>query len=232
MQHKTSAKLIYFIFILSTNKLYSQNIDKYIFLHPNSKNDNQINVSPISSGYNKSKSLGFNYKQVPTKSMLRKIDSIDLDNSLTEETNLINNIEKKDCDDFYYGEQSPLLTELEEEAQKTIYLQQLEQKNNSQKKTEENIASYAANLKIKKGQKDKHKIIENATQTQNDNKQQEQVTESSDIIQSVEISTDKNGKLTVTKESKIITEASDSKKPEKTNQTNSSTSINSAKIKE
>lgn len=148
---KNSIKILLLILSYSVfshiNQVHSQTINRYIFPHPNRKNDSQISYSPYSSGYNTSKALEFSYEPIPTVSMKNRANSIIPQKSTLKEYKYYNEESKLDS---FYEQQSNFLKDLDNEANLAIQKQKEETEKAQLIEQQNNIASFTAYLKSKK----------------------------------------------------------------------------------
>ena len=157
MKSRLVISIACFILFYSNNISYSQNINRYLFLHQNKKNDSQIKPSPLASGYYKDKALEFSYEPVPTEAMKKRIKSIFGDNIFekkeyeeTEDEDISKILGDSSINEFSFGEQSTIIQDLDAEVDQAILKQQAEIEKANIEKRKSNVASYAASVEAKK----------------------------------------------------------------------------------
>ena len=217
--------IINIFILLSINYCYSQNIDKYIFLHSDKKNDSQFKSSPLYSGYNKNKSVETNFKSIPTESMKKKVkfflDNIDLESNNNLENATTNNIQ----DSIFLENQRNILNELDNEASEIISQQHIEDKKKDLQLRKANLASYTAKIARKKQEIEEKQTIEETILPD--------YSTTKEIPQNVIISTDKDGKLKIDTKTASPEENNEhnlSSETQSTTKEPKNTSINSATI--
>lgn len=147
---------------------FSQNLDKYVIIHKNRKNDSQIKPSPLASGYEKNEAYEFGYEPIPTEAMKKRVKNI-IKPSIKEERME----EEPDIfgagyeNELFLEQSSTLLQELDEEAAKAILNQKASALAAASAKRKINIASYAASVEAKKQREKEAALaaIENQKQT-------------------------------------------------------------------
>ena len=189
MEWKRDNLLISLFFLLvSYLPVYSQTtFNRYIFTHPNRKNDSQIKPSPLAMPDNNSSGLEFNYKSVPSKGMEKKVKRI-FGNSINEEDDA-----DFDLEDYYFDNSSIILEELEEEANKKILKQRKQTEQEIIEKQKMNIASFTAQIKARKKREEEKNISEQELE-ETETAELTNNTQS-DIPQSYEISVGSDGKV-------------------------------------
>ena len=156
MKHRLVIVLGCFVLLYSNNISYSQNTNRYLFLHQNKKNDSQIKQSPLASGYYNGKAFEFTYEPDPTEAMKKRIKSIFGDNFFdkkeeeTEDEDISKILGSSNMNDFSFGEESTIIQELDAEVDLTILRQQSEIEKANIEKRKSNVASYAASVEAKK----------------------------------------------------------------------------------
>ena len=213
----TSIGVSLFFILFVNNISSSQTVDRYLFLHQNSKNDSQIKRSPLSSGYDRGRALEFIYEPIPGESMKKRAESIfgKQEGVKEYEDDEISNILGDYNFDFTYEEESTYLKELDNEAEQAILKQQTEIELANMEKLKNNVASYAAKVEAKK-KRDKEAELERNNPSKASEKNglhnplyPSENSEGVDDSESYEFVFDKNGKLRIKKN--ISENASDTK---------------------
>lgn len=138
------------LFLSCVVTAYSKEINRYMMLHKNRKNESVVEPSPLGSGYDQTTAVEFQFRQNTSEAMKRRVRMVfppveepEEDEELDEAAEIFGKSGK-----YSWGDDTTI-EELEEETLAAIENQKKEEKLKLEEQRKQNIASYAANVAAK-----------------------------------------------------------------------------------